>query len=432
MARKKSTHVDDPRLVGERLREVRVRVGLSQRQLATQSCSAAYISRVEAGDRIPSMAVLEELGARLGVSAQWLATGTGDATDRSDLRDAEIALRLDDTAEAERLFSRIRGDEAVDAKARSHALGGLAELALRAGEPREAIELAEQALEASSEEPHERPELAQTLARAHAALGQFAPSIAILTLCRDRLANDVLQFVRFSTLLGAALTDAGNFAEAESVIAGALARGRDVADPYARARLYWSQSRVMVESGRSEDAEEYAQKTLDTLRATEDEYAVGLILQTLAHISIDLGRAADALELLDEAWPKIATAASPLQIAQFRIEEARALAAVGESERAAEIAMQVTTGLGEAHPTDAGRAYLLLGETFLKIGDQARAREVLELAVELLEERPPSRYLVKAYKQLAALYRDGGEPERALDLLERAISVQDTAGRPLG
>jgi len=417
-------------LVGQRLREMRERAGLSQRQLATQSCSAAYISRVESGNRIPSMAVLQELGARLGVSAQWLATGTSGDTEQSELRDAEIALRLDDTAEATRLFSRIR-DETQDARLRSHALGALAELALRAGQPRQAVELAEDALQASTQEPHERPELAQTMARAHAALGQLPPAIAILTLCRERLQDDVLQYVRFSTLLGAALTDAGNFAEAESVIAGALARGRDIADPYARARLYWSQSRVMVESGRSEDAEEYAQKTLDTLRATEDEYAVGLILQTLAHISTDLGRAAEALELLSEAWPKIAAAASPLEVAQFRIEEARALAAVGEDVQAAQLAMQVTTDLGEAHPTDAGRAYLLLGETFVKVGDEERAREVLELAVELLEDRPPSRYLVKAYRQLAGLYRDGGEPDKALELLERAIGVQDTAGRPL-
>lgn len=429
MPRKKSTHVDDPAAVGKRLKEARERAGLSQRQLAFKGCSPAYISRVEAGDRTPSLPVLSELGARLGVSDRWLATG-GESIHPSQLRDAEIALRLDDIDEAKRLFSQIR-DEIDDQTSRSRALEGLAEIALRTGDPRKAVEFAEEALQETDEQPEDRPSLAETLARAYAALGQLAPAIAVLTRCRDQLEDDALQFVRFSTLLGAALTDGGNFAEAERVIAGALARGRDIADPYARARLYWSQSRLLVEEGRSEDAEEYARRTLETLRATEDEYSIGLILQTLAHINIDLGRPDDALELLKEAWPKIAAVGTPLEMAQYRIEEARALAAVGANEEAGRLAVELTQALGDTHPTDAGRAYVLLGETFAAVGDPARAQEVLELGIELLEQRPPSRYLVKAYKQLATLLREQGQPEQALELLERALGVQDSVGRPL-
>jgi tetratricopeptide (TPR) repeat protein len=384
---------------------------------------------VEAGDRTPSPHVLRELGARLGVSDRWLATGQ-QSTSPSQLRDAEIALRLDDIEEAERRFLEILESDEGGAK-RSRAFAGLSEIALRTGDPRRAVALAEQALQLTGEQPEHRPELGETLARAYAALGQLAPAIAVLTRCRDHLQGDALQFVRFSTLLGAALTDAGNFAEAELVIANALARGRDIADPYARARLYWSQSRLLVEEGRSEDAEEYARKTLETLRATEDEYSIGLILQTLAHINLDLDRPDDALRLLNEAWPKIAAVGTPLEMAQYQIEKARALAALGENEEAGRLAMEMTNALGDTHPTDAGRAYVLLGETFAALDDGARAREVLELGIELLEQRPPSRYLVKAYKQLAALLRDQGEPAEALALLERALGVQEAAGRPL-
>lgn len=429
MGRRKSTHIDEPAAVGRRLKEARERAGLSQRQLAFEGCSPAYISRVEAGDRVPSLPVLRELGARLGVSDTWLALGK-ELVGQSQLRDAEIALRLDDIDEARRLFSEIL-DSADEAEIRSRALEGLSEAALRTGEPREAADLAEAALRETAEQPEHRPALAETLARAYAALGELAPAIAVLKRCREHLADDVLQFVRFSTFLGAALTDTGNFGEAELVIADALARGRDIADPYARARLYWSQSRLLVEEGRSQDAEMYAQRTLDTLRATEDEYSIGLILQTLAHINLDLGRPGDALELLDEAWPKIAPVGTPLEVAQYRIERARALAALGENEEATRLAMEATRALGESHPTDAGRAYALLGETFAAVGDRARARENLELAVEQLEKRPSSRYLVKAYKQLAALLREEGESDNAMDLLERALGVQDAVGRPL-
>src|SRR5919199_4578673 len=95
MPRQKSTHVDDPAAVGLRLKAARERVGLSQRQLAFVGCSPAYISRIEAGDRIPSLQLLRELGRRLGVSADYLATG-GEETRWDSLGEAEIALRLDD------------------------------------------------------------------------------------------------------------------------------------------------------------------------------------------------------------------------------------------------------------------------------------------------------------------------------------------------
>lgn len=429
MPRQKSTHVDDPIAVGRRLREARERAGLSQRALAFAGCSAAYVSRVESGDRVPSPAVLQELAARLNVSETWLAGGKEDTTSTT-LRDAEIALRLDETDVAEKLFSQAL-EASNDDKSRSLAFEGLAQIALRSGDPRRAVELAEEALATGGKQPEEHPTLAETLARAYATLGELPPAIAVLRKCVTYYEDDVLQFVRFSALLGAALTDAGNFAEADSVIGDALAHGREIADPYVQARLYWSRSRLLLEAGRSDAAEQYALRTLEILRATEDGYAIGHILQTLAQINTDLGRGEDALKLLQEGWPMIAAFATPIEKAQYRIEEARALAAIGEAERAGALAMELTQILGAIEPTDSGRTYALLGETFAAIGDSARAREVLELAVELLERQPPSRYLIGAYKQLATVLKEQGEPEMALHILERAMGIQERVGRSL-
>src|SRR5919204_1395479 len=96
MPRQKSTHVDNPEAVGRRLKGARERAGLSQRQLAFAGCSPAYISRIEAGDRIPSLQLLRELGRRLGVSEDYLATGDHAGSVATPLFDAELALRLDD------------------------------------------------------------------------------------------------------------------------------------------------------------------------------------------------------------------------------------------------------------------------------------------------------------------------------------------------
>ncbi|MGH3070925.1 MAG: helix-turn-helix domain-containing protein [Gaiellaceae bacterium] len=69
------SHVDDPAAVGRRLKDARLAAGLSQRQLSFPGCSAAYISRLEAGDRVPSLQLLRKLAAKLNADEQFLATG---------------------------------------------------------------------------------------------------------------------------------------------------------------------------------------------------------------------------------------------------------------------------------------------------------------------------------------------------------------------
>ena len=429
MPRKKSTHVDDPSAAGERLKEARKHAGLSQRGLAFPGCSPAYISRIEAGERIASATVLRELAQRLGVGEEYLARG-GKTAVASGLDDAEIALRLDQVDEAKRLFEAAFMGAWTDAE-RSRALEGLGQIALREGNPHRAVELLEQALAVAGDSAPSRPRVGESLARAYASLGQLARSIEILERCVEASESDPVQYIRFSGLLGAALTDSGNFADAERVLASALSRGRGVADPYTRARLYWSESRLHLEQGQSNLAARYALRALEILRGTEDDYAIAHLLQSLAQIYLDLDRPEEALELLREGRTLIAAAGTPLEIAQYRIEEARALAALGEREAAAALAMELTSTLGDTHPVDAGRSYVLLGEIFAELGEYARAREVLELAVELLEQQAPGRYLVQAYKRLAELLKAQGDIDEAFRVLERALGVQDRVGRLL-
>ena len=422
--------MDDPAAVGIRLKEARERAGLSQRRLAFRGCSPAYISRIESGGRTPSLQLLRELGARLGVTENWLATGKAFST-ATLLRDAEVALRLDEFDRAEQLYTEALEESERDPEARAGALEGLGQLALRRGKPHQAVDLIWKALESGGLDPEERPGAAESLARAHAALGELPRAIAVLEKCVARYADQPLLFVRFSALLGAALTDSAEFSVAERVILAALEKGRELNDPQSRARLLWSQSKLLMEQGRCLEAEGYAERTLETLRGTEDAFSVALILQTLAYIRLELGRPEEALELLDEGWPTIASMGNPLEQTQYRIERARALAATGALDEAGSIAMDCVAALGDTHRVDGGRALVVLGEVFEAVGEPERAREVYELAIERLEREPPGRYLVKAYKQLGTLLRSLGKSEEALELFDRALALQDRAGRLL-
>src|SRR5256714_5994379 len=108
------TQQTGPESIGQRLRRLRLERQLSQRELASPGVSYAYISRIEAGARRPSVKALRMLGRKLGVSADYLETGSEiRGTDERELQiaDAELQLRLaEGNDEAEAKLQRLRAD----------------------------------------------------------------------------------------------------------------------------------------------------------------------------------------------------------------------------------------------------------------------------------------------------------------------------------
>jgi transcriptional regulator with XRE-family HTH domain len=68
--------------VGERIRQRRLELGLSQRELASEGVTYAYISRLEANARRPSIRALRQLAPKLGVTVHWLETGEDDPAEQ--------------------------------------------------------------------------------------------------------------------------------------------------------------------------------------------------------------------------------------------------------------------------------------------------------------------------------------------------------------
>jgi len=427
MPRQKSTHVDDPHAVGERLRAAREAAGLSQRQLAFPGCSPAYISRIESGDRIPSLQLLRELGRRLGISEDYLATGADPQGRDGAALEAEVALRLDDHELADALYTTMLEQGPGDSE-RSAAYAGLGQVAYRRGDPCLAVEHFETALELSGTGESDHPDLADSLGRAYAMVGELESAIAVFERCLTaaEARGDQLEQIRFQLLLGDALIDSGNFGRAQGVLAGALAIGKDSINPNVRINLYWTQSRLHAERNDAETAARYARRALEVLRMTEDTYRTARAHQLLAHIELDRGRPEEALVLLEEGWPLLQTSGKPLERAQYRLEEARALAKLGRKEEAAAVAMQISGIIADAHPEDAARSYATLAEVYEELGDRARALELYELAAELLRPADPNRYLAGVYARMAELYEAEGRAETAYEYMKKAVGMQQT------
>jgi tetratricopeptide (TPR) repeat protein len=416
--------VDDPAAVGLRLREARERAGLTQRDLAFPGCSPAYISRIESGDRIPSLQLLRELGRRLNVSEDFLATGANRAApDDPRLIEAELCCRLGETEQAEQLYADVLDSPwRKDDQAQAHA--GLGELAYLAGDPREAISRIERALATWGDQPSNRPSLAETLGRSKAMLGRVDEAIAIFESCLTaaEARRDTMEQLRAAVLLANALVDGGEFERAANILSEKVKSAEAARDPLLRARLYWSQSRLYGMQNDSQRAVRYARRALEIVELAEDDLYTARAHELLAHVELDRDRPDEALRLLRKAWP-LMESANAVDKAAFRLEEARALAALGQREEAASLAMEISGLLKDAKPRQAGRSYALLGEIYASIGEPERAKELYELAVEKLEPNP-DRYLVHAYSKLAELLEADGHPDAALSVLKRAMDVR--------
>ena len=75
MSTKRKCTLHDP-AIGRRILEARTQAGISQRRLAAGTLiTAAYISRIENGERTPNVRVIRDCAEVLGCSAAWLETG---------------------------------------------------------------------------------------------------------------------------------------------------------------------------------------------------------------------------------------------------------------------------------------------------------------------------------------------------------------------
>src|SRR5919198_1525157 len=273
-----SETANGPESIGERLRRLRLERNLSQRELASPGVSYAYISRIEAGARRPSVKALRQLARKLAVSVEYLETGSDlrDVDERElKLSDAELELRLgQSTEETERVLNGIH-DEAVAAGDTKSALRANVALGLavaRAGRSADAIQRLEPAIESLS--PTQRPDVYEALGRCYAALGDPKRAVDLFARCleavRREAPDDTASEIRFSTYLSYALADVGDLDQASSVLEDALARSDEMTDAYTRVRLYWSLARLSALRDQPAAALDYIRRAIALLEVTED------------------------------------------------------------------------------------------------------------------------------------------------------------------
>jgi len=415
--------------VGQRLKRLRLERGLSQRELAVPGVSYAYISRIEAGTRQPSVKALRKLAAKLAVSADFLETGSDlAAAEVRELRlaDLELAVRLGESGDAEAQLAAIleeslaAGDRGIAARVRL----SLALVADERGDHVSAVEHFEEACALERPSAIDHVGVLVTIGRAYGALGAVEREIALYEECIDEVAHlggeATSTMTRYRIRLSYALSDAGEFKRAEQVLREALKSDPARQDRYMRIRVFWSLARLAEMEGRSRAALRYARRAIALLEQTEDDLQRARAYLLAAWIMNSAGDANGASSQLERAEYILGDGAPADDLAILKVEKARTAALLGSGDDAVGLAEEAIAIVGDQHGATLGTAYWALAAGRALQGDIDAASDAFARSLSLLETHKRWREATEASRAWAQMLRQAGRNDQALDVLDRS------------
>ncbi len=338
--------------LGARLHRLRLARGLTQKDVAGDRYSAAFVSTIESGRRRPSHEAIAYFAARLEVDENELLTGRPAhvlANLELQLASARHATSTKELHEAVRQYTNVLAEarEAGLPRIQAAALLGLAKCDERGGDPTTAMRRLEEAEQRLVGEPlTEHVSIVAQRARILRHRGDLREAAYILETTRDQLERDGLSspdaVAQLSYGLVGVYMELGLPERAAQAGETALAFTAEVKDPELVAAMYVQVARTFLAQGRGRDAEaalqraETAYRQLDYLleiavchwsrgfglsrerRYAEAEpelttardmmrslgswYWAGALASELATVLLRLGRADEAVSALDDAW----------------------------------------------------------------------------------------------------------------------------------
>lgn len=431
---RQSTDKVSAETIGARLKRLRLERGLSQRELSSPGVSYAYISRIEAGARTPSVKALRKLAQQLGVSVEYLETGReiGEEDERElRLADAELELRLGGDLHAAEETLRQLAAEAARAGDRASATRAEMSLGLAAaarGNHLEAIERLEHALAGDGVPARSRVDVYAALGRAYAAVGAPERAVKLFEECLAEVSrdapDDVSTQIRYAAYLSYALSDAGDHERAAAVVKEALARAGPEADLFTQVRLYWSLARAVGIEGRSREALEYIRRAIALLQATDDTVRLGRAYVLAAGIEAGEGDVEDADAHIQVAERFLGGSAEPADLGMLHMVHAQIALARRDGERAVEEAQRALVLLRSFHGGEQGEASLTLARALAMRGEEAISDEAYRRALDLLVVHGRTHEAAEAAAEWGQSLRERGREDEAAPILARAAELR--------
>ncbi|MEU6075315.1 helix-turn-helix transcriptional regulator [Micromonospora sp. NPDC047074] len=420
------------RALGGRLQRLRAERGLTQRALAEPRYTAAYVSAVEGGRRVPSAEAVAHFAERLGVTPTDLTAGRSPVdVVRQQLRlvGADLAGATEETVAvcAEVAAAAVGLDEPVlEARARL----GLAGAALRRDDVDTAstqVDRAEALLAGAP--PHVRAEAAVARAAVVHHAGDPRYACYLLTEARDALARDGYPDPSALSTLHAELALCHGALGDEEAAAEAATQALALAVLAAPARvagLHLTVAGSLLASGRTAEAAVAVEQARQAARQAAMRVQLAYCHRARGQGRRAAGDLAGALADLATAHAALADAGRPTSAREIGVELAEVYQALGQPERA-EALLGEATGLG-GDPVVAARADRVRGLLRADAGDRPGAERHLRAAVAGYRAAGRRRELAAVVLLLADRLEGWGRPGDALDLLRDGLHQVEQLG----
>jgi transcriptional regulator with XRE-family HTH domain len=412
------------------VRRLRLARGLSQRKLASSGVSYAYISRIESGQRIPSVRAIRVLARRLGVTPEYLESGVdiapGEALELR-LTDAELRLRLGDhSMEARHALQAVLKEAQRTAQSeievRAQIALGLASLA--AGNQREAAQYLAVAVASPLVSPLTQTNVYVSLSKALRFLGRADEAVAMLQEALDdpgcQMPEGVGVRLRLATYLSYAFTDLGEFERARSVLEELDA---DAAlDAHAQVTMHWSLARLAYMEGQQRAALNEIRRAIILLDHTEDSLELARAHLFAAEVHLWAYNIPEAERHLELAARLETLAADARDLGALHSGQALALARRGDFDGARPLIRRAHEALADA-PAEQG--LLWLAQALIEAGcdELDTATHSFERAVEALTASSMHREAAAVCREWSELLLAAGKSEEAASASRRAVHL---------
>ncbi|HEY3314858.1 MAG TPA: tetratricopeptide repeat protein [Bacillota bacterium] len=421
--------------LGEKIRQARKEAGMTQKDLAGEEYSAAFISQIERGVIRPSLQSLQVLAARLKRPIGHFMESEADLREREcdwllatgrllqgGGKAAKAAKVLQKAAqEAAEMGNRRREGEALLGQARSHkAQGNLDEaektfqLALeayvQAGEE-EGAALCLIGLGGLDELRNQIPKAVLDYQAALAKLGRPGgedPGLKVRAI--GRLALAVYRsgdFVTGNKLQDEALEALKVFAGTPELVLRYLetAQNHYAAGDVGRALAEAAKGRALLDL--RADLEVAAALYLNA----------GLMAEDRGDWEEGFERFGAALRLYRQAGDQRGEVAAMIEAARYHFHAGHLERALGTSEECIELAEKI------GDPALVGQGRQALGKVFIEMKDPERASAALEESVRLFEAADRPGELADSLYELGELHMARGERDKALAFFQRATAL---------
>lgn len=435
--------------LGHRLRQARLRLNMTQSEVAAAHFSVSYISAVERGQIRPSLGALEVLSDRLDVPLEDLlgnapltsAAGAASREQVVDRRQEEAEARLN-AAKAltyQRKFQAsidaVRGMSfthlapAIALEARRLVAYNYIELGQGEDARREAVEGITLAERAGDDEARAR--LRNELGNAYLLTRKHQLALEQYKVAYDAIEQQVVRDPMFKLNvlynLGSVNWLLGHNDDAIGYLRLAVELADDVNNPERLGDTLWQLSVAYQQQNDSARAKLYALRSLAAYERGANDSLTARAFTRLGRATAQANQVGEALTYLQKAQELSARQGDARGLAEAH----RSLAAIYIGQ--GQLAEAATTAQAALDQADAVGDDILRAEAHLTMANlqQAQghpnlAKASFERAIAMLEAADAPQHLADAYASYSEYLEQRGESKRAFELLKQAWRLRET------